>query len=212
MSEYQDHIRQSLDGTHYDPAEDLGIDEMRWSTAPVSKPVADEAVSAAEKAHALLDRAADAYLSLLNAVLGDGTHHVVASANTQHGEPAEGQQLTVLGDAIIIDEAAALRVCTVIAAAMVRGSTGGVVVRTFGPDGSESVRGWSVRNLWLRPLSADSIREASSFHPETGAPLAPEPGVEFRQAERVPRPTQTRGAGATSHTAPRCNRPPNRRN
>ncbi|MGP4049316.1 hypothetical protein [Streptomyces sp. 2A115] len=216
MSEYQDHIRQSLDGTHHDPAEELGIDEMRWTPAPVSEPVTDEAMSdAAETAHALLDLAADAYLSLLNAVLGEGTHHMVASATTPHGELIEGQELTVIGDAVIINEEASMRVCAVIAAGMVGCATGGLVVRTFSPDRSEFVRGWKVRNLWLRPLTADAIQEAYSFHPETDEPLAPEPGVEFRQAERVPRPAQDQaetGDREASRTAPRDNRPQNRRN
>ncbi|WP_210581900.1 hypothetical protein [Streptomyces sp. GESEQ-4] len=211
MSEYQDHIRQSLEGAHHDPAEELGIDEMRWSPAPGSEPVSD----AAETAHALLDRATDAYVSLVDAVLGDGKHNMVVSATTPHGEFIEGQELTALGDTLIINEAASLRVCTVIAAAMLGCSNGGLVVRTYGPDGSESVRGWKIRNFWLWPITADDIREAYSVDPETGAPLTPEPGVEFRQAERVPRPDQDQadtGARHASRTAPPDNRPPNRRN
>ncbi|MCX4598859.1 hypothetical protein OG819_58370 [Streptomyces sp. NBC_01549] len=214
MSEYDDHVRQSLEGQHDDPSEDLGMDAMRWTPAPVSEAVTDEAMqTAADTAHALLDRAADAYLSLLNAVLGDGTHHMVASASTPHGDVTEGQELTVMGDALIINEAASMRVCAVLAAGMVGCATGGLVVRTFCPDGSEFVRGWRVRNFWLRPLTAEDIRQAYTVDTETGAPLAPEPGVEYRQAERVPRPDQapTHGESA-SHTAPRDNRPPNRRN
>ncbi|MFF4121359.1 hypothetical protein ACFY0P_49320 [Streptomyces sp. NPDC001714] len=214
MSEYQDHVRQSLEGQNVEPSEDLGMDAMRWSPAPVSDAETDDAMqSAADRAHALLDRAADAYLSLLDTVLGDGTHHMVANASTPHGDRTEGQELTVIGDALIINEAASTRVCAVIAAAMVGCATGAVVVRTFGPDGSEFVRGWRVRNFWLRPLTAQEIREAYTVDTETGAPVAPEPGVEYRQAERVPRPDQapTHGESA-SHTAPRDNRPPNRRN
>jgi hypothetical protein len=214
MSEYQDHVRQSLEGQHVDPSEDLGIDAMRWTPASVSDAVTDEAMSAAaDAAHSLLDRAADAYLSVLSAALGDGTHHMVANASTPHGDRTEGQEVTVIGDALVINEAASTRVCAVIAAAMVGCATGALVVRTFGPDGSEFVRGWRVRNFWLRPLTAQEIREAYTVDTETGAPVAPEPGVEYRQAERVPRPDQapTHGESA-SHTAPRDNRPPNRRN
>ncbi|WP_329375812.1 hypothetical protein [Streptomyces sp. NBC_01483] len=213
MSEYDDHVRQSLEGQHDDPSEDLGMDAMRWTPAPVSEAVTDEAMqTAADTAHALLDRAADAYLSLLNAVLGDGTHHMVASASTPHGDVTEGQELTVMGDALIINEAASMRVCAVLAAGMVGCATGGLVVRTFGPDGSEFVRGWRVRNFWLRPLTAEDIREAYSVDTETGASLAPEPGVEYRQAERVPRPEADGSSASTGRTAPRDNRPPNRRN
>ncbi|WP_328834518.1 hypothetical protein [Streptomyces europaeiscabiei] len=214
MNEYRDHIRQTLEGQNVDPSEDLGMDAMRWAPAPASEDVTDEAIStAAETAHALLDRAADAYLSLLNAVLGDGTHNMVASARTPHGELIEGQQLTVMGDALILNEEASMRVCAVIAAGMVGCASGGLVVRTFGPNGSESVRGWTVRNFWLRPLTVREIREAYTVDPVTGAPVAPESGVEFRQAERVPRPDQAQADGeSASRTAPRDNRPPNRRN
>lgn len=215
MSEYQDHVRRTLEGQNVDPGEDLGMDAMRWTPAPVSDAETDEAMrTAADTAHALLDRAADAYLSLLNAVLGDGTHHMVANASTPHGDLTEGQELTVMSDALVINEVASTRVCAVIAASMVGCATGALVVRTFAPDGSEFVRGWKVRNFWLRPLTSEAIREAYSTDPN-GVPLAPEPGVEFRQAERVPRPAQDQaetGDRAASRTAPRDNRPPNRRN
>ncbi|MFE7403947.1 hypothetical protein [Streptomyces sp. NPDC057557] len=213
MSEYEDHVRQGLEGQHDDPSEDLGMDAMRWTPAPVSEAVTDEAMHiAANTAQALLDRATDAYLSLLNAVLGDGTHHMVANASTPHGEVTEDQELTVMGDALIINEAASMRVCAVIAAGMVGCATGALVVRTFAPDGSEFVRGWKVRNFWLRALTADDIREAYTVDTETGAPLAPEPGVEYRRAERVPRPEADGSSASTSRTAPTDNRPPNRRN
>ena len=214
MSEYQNHVRQSLDGETADRSESLSMAAARWTPEPDSDDVTDAMQSAADTAHALLDRAADAYLSLLNAVLGEGTHHLVANANTPHGDLTEGQQLTVSGDAVMIDEAASMRVCAALAAAMVGCSTGAVVVRTFGPDGSEFVRGWAVRRFWLRPLTADDIRQAYTVDPSTGAPLAPEPGVEFRQAERVPRPDQDQAETdrEASRTAPRDNRPQNRRN
>ncbi|MEU3795976.1 hypothetical protein AB0F07_40435 [Streptomyces fructofermentans] len=212
MSEYQDHVRQSLEGQHVEPSEDLGTDEMRWTPAPVNEDVTVEAMHiAASTAHALIDRATDAYLSLVGVVLGDGTHHMVASASTPQGELTESQHLTVIDDALILDEAAAVRVAVVIAAAMVGSSTGGLVVRTFAPDGSEFVRGWVIRNFWLRPLTAEDIREAYTVDTETGASLAPEAGVEYQQAERVPRPEADGGSESTGRTAPRDNRPPNRR-
>ncbi|MFG3517508.1 hypothetical protein [Streptomyces bobili] len=189
------------------------MDAMRWTPAPVSEAMTDEAMqTAADTAHALLDRATDAYMSLLGAVLGNGTHHMVASANTPHGDVTESQELTVIGDDVVINEAESVRLCAVIAASMVGRARGALVVRTFSPDGSESVRGWEVRNFWLRPLTARAIRNAYSFHPETGAPLAPERGVEYRQAERVPRPEADASSESTGRTAPRDNRPPNRRN
>ncbi|GGP92994.1 hypothetical protein [Streptomyces melanogenes] len=212
MSEYQDHIRRSLDGAHEDQAEELGIDEMRWSPTPTGEPVTHEVMSAADTAHALLDRAADAYLSLLDSVLGDGEHHMVVSAAAPHGELTEVQQLALIGDTVVIDEAAAMRVCAVIAAGMLGCGGGGLVVRTYGRDGSESVRGWKIWRFWLRPLTAEQIREAYSVDPTTGARLELPLGVEYRQAEHVPLPAQNPAGGSSACTAPRDNRPANRRN
>ncbi|MEU0950273.1 hypothetical protein ABZ379_47720 [Streptomyces canus] len=209
MSQYQDHVRQTLDGMHPDPGDSLSVDQMRWSAAPVSAP--DTATSAAiAEAHALLDRATDAYMALVN-LLEDGEHRVVVVASTAQGELTECQELTVIGDAVVIDESESLRVTVTVAAAMVACSTGSVVVRTSAPNGVESARGWVVRNGWLRPLSESRIRQAYTVDAETGAPMDPPPGLEFRQAERVPRPEADGSGESTGRTAPPDNRPPNRR-
>ncbi|MDH6222845.1 hypothetical protein [Streptomyces pseudovenezuelae] len=211
MSEYQDHVRQSLDGQHRDPSEDLGRTGMRWSPAPLHDTETGKANHTAATAHALIELAREAYLLLVGDVLSDGTHHLVASARTPDGLFTEGHELTVVGGLLILDEDAAVGVTIVIAAAMVGCSTGGLVVRTFAPDGSEFVRGWGVRNFWLRPLTAEEVRAAYTVGTETGATLAPEPGVEYRQAERVPRPQADGSSESTGRTAPPDNRPPNRR-
>ncbi|MEU3282014.1 hypothetical protein [Streptomyces antibioticus] len=215
MSEYQDHVRRSLEGQILDPGEGLSMDAMRWTPAPVTDEATDAAMSAAaEHAHELLDRAVEAYSALVFDVLGEGTHHLVVSVAGSGHEFLEGQRLTVMSGAVLLDEAEALRVCATIAAGFVECARGGLVVRSFGPDGSEWVRGWAVRNGWLRPLTEAQVREAYSAD-DPGAVLPPEPGVEYRQAERVPRPTQDQAATGrreTSRTAPRDNRPQNRRN
>ncbi|MFD5574315.1 hypothetical protein [Streptomyces cadmiisoli] len=215
MSEHQDHVGRSLEGQHTDPGEDLGTDAMRWSPEPVSGDGQDDASRAAAVAHALLDRAAAAYTSLLDTVLGDGTHHMVASATTPVGEVTERQDVTLTGEAVILNEVAAMRVCAAIATAMLECARGGLVVRSFAPDGSESVRGWAVQNGWLRPLTAQDIQAAYSYDAGTGTPLEPEPGVDYRQAEHVPHPDHEQpetNNRATSRTTPRDNRPPNRHN
>ncbi|MFD4604326.1 hypothetical protein ACFWPQ_40715 [Streptomyces sp. NPDC058464] len=211
MSEYQDHIRQTLDGMDPEAHEEFSADEMRWTPAPDSAAPLRAAVTAAQ-AHALLDLATDAYLAVVN-LLEDGTHHMVGCANTPDRTLTEGHELTVFGEIVTLDQDEALRLTVVLAAALVECSTGALVVRTFAPDGSEWVRGWTVRNRWLRPLTAQEIQRAYSTDP-TGTPLPPEPGLEYRQAERVSRPeteAETRTVSARS-TAPRDNRPPNRRN
>ncbi|WP_405654204.1 hypothetical protein [Streptomyces sp. NBC_00019] len=212
MSEYQDHVRRSLEGQNLDPGEELSIDAMRWTPASDLDHVTDAAMSAAaDHAHELLDRAVEAYSALVFDVLGEGTHHLVVSVIGPGHEFLEGQHLTAMGGAIVMDETEALRVCAAIGAAMVECARGGLVVRSFGSDGSEWVRAWAVRNGWLRPLTEDEVREAYSTD-DTGAPLAPEPGVEYRQAERVPRPDQAPAREGASRTTPPDNRPPNRRN
>ncbi|MET7474711.1 hypothetical protein ABZT17_10190 [Streptomyces sp. NPDC005648] len=212
MSEHQDHVRQSLEGQNVDPSEDLGIDAMRWTPAPTGNTVPDATTTAAiAEAHALLDQATNAFLALVD-LLEDGDHRVVAVASTPQGELTECQELTVIGDAVVLDEAEALRVTVTVAAAMVACSTGSVVVRTSAPNGVESVRGWAVRHGWLRPLREPEIRQAYTVDAETGAPLDPPPDLEFRQAERVPRLEAEGGYESASHTAPRDNRPPNQRN
>ncbi|MGY9066920.1 hypothetical protein [Streptomyces sp. CAS3] len=212
MSKYEDHVCQSLDGQSGGPGDEPDSDAMRWAPAPVDGDATTEAIqTAADAAHALLGHAADAYVSLVNDVLGDGTHHMVASASTRHRRFAECQELMVTEDCLVVDDAASVRLCAVIAAAMVGGGTGGLVVRTFALDGREFVRGWRIRGRWLRPLTAREIREAYTVNPETGAPMEPEPGVEYRQAERVPLPLQAPTGGASASPAPRDNRPPNRR-
>ncbi|WP_189269302.1 hypothetical protein [Streptomyces fuscichromogenes] len=211
MTEYQDHTRQTLDGMDPGAHEEFSADEMRWTPAPDSTAPMFAADTAA-KAHAFLDLATDAYLAVVN-LLEDGTHHMVACANTPERTLVEEHELTAIGDAVTLDQGEALRLTVVLAAALVECSTGALVVRTFAPDGSEWVRGWTVRNKWLRPLTAQEIQQAYSTDP-TGAPLPPEPGLEYRQAERVPRPEPQPETGdrEASRTAPRDNRPRNRRN
>ncbi|MEU9412267.1 hypothetical protein AB0E08_42145 [Streptomyces sp. NPDC048281] len=211
MSEYQDHTRRTLDGMDPEAHEEFSADEMRWTPAPDGAAPMRAAASAAE-AHAILDLATDAYLAVVN-LLEDGTHHMVACANTPDRTLVEEHELTAIGDVVTLDQSEALRLTVVLAAAMVEVSTGALVVRTFAPNGSEWVRGWAVRNRWLRPLTAQEIQQAYSTDP-TDAPLPPEPELEYRQAERVPRPEAQPETGQreANRTAPRDNRPRNRRN
>jgi hypothetical protein len=143
-------------------------------------------------AHRLLSRAVDAYVSLLRAVLGDGTHRLAASASTPQGDVADAQSLTLHGDRVVSDRAASMRVAIVIAAGMADGSTGGLTVRTVSPDGTASVRAWAIQHGWLHPLTADQARQTHSVNPGPSGQSAPASGMEYRQAERVPRPAQDR--------------------
>jgi hypothetical protein len=85
-----------------------------------------------------------------------------------------------------------MRVAIVIAAGMADGSTGGLTVRTVSPDGTASVRAWAIQHGWLHPLTADQARQTHSVNPGPSGQSAPASGMEYRQAERVPRPAQDR--------------------
>ncbi|MFC9916320.1 hypothetical protein [Streptomyces sp. NPDC127197] len=216
MSEYQDHVRLTLDG-HHDPAEQpRGV--MRWSPvdAPTeSAPPVDPSPSADGTA-AALDQAQAAFFALLDA-LGPGQHTLLCSATTPHGVQVELLQLlTDGGDLIAVNEAEALDFCITLTFAFVPGSAGGVVVRTTTPDGAESARAWSVRGGWLHPLTAREVRDAYSFDPESGGTVEPPQDVDYRSADVLTRPSADAMPrdedGTRSRTAPPDNRPPNRRN
>jgi hypothetical protein len=77
-------------------------------------------------------------------------------------------------------EAEAMVCCTVLAAGMATDNAGGVVLRTTTPDGGEEVRGWSLRDGWLHPLTEAEVFNAYCTDAESGEPVPPEPGVTYR--------------------------------
>ncbi|MEU4616613.1 hypothetical protein [Streptomyces umbrinus] len=215
MSEYQDHVRMTLDG-HHDPAEQAkGV--MRWSPADTPTEAAPPpSTDDADDTAAVLEQAQTAFLALLDA-LGPGQHTLLCSATTPHGVQVELLQLlTDGGDLIAVSEAEALDFCVTLTFAFVPGSMGGVVVRTTTPDGEESTRAWSVRDGWMHPLTAREVRDAYSFDPESGGTVEPPQDVVYRSAEVLTRPSadaMPRDEDRTrSRTAPPDHRPPNRRN
>ena len=82
-------------------------------------------------------------------------------------------------------DAEALRL--VLAAGIATSGTGGVVARTT-RAGAESVRGWRLRDGWLEPLTEKEVYAAYCTDARTGAPLPPEPGVEYRPGIPLLRP------------------------
>jgi hypothetical protein len=139
-------------------------------------------------AHCAFDRASDLLLRLVEAV-GPGTHHIVCSL------PApEGPLLATLhveagpGGQVSLAETDALVLCTVMAAASVTARAGGLVLRTTTDDGPDTVRGWSLRDGRLHPLTEAEVFDAYCTDAITGEPVPPEHGVVYRPGLPLPPP------------------------
>ncbi|MFD7667416.1 hypothetical protein [Streptomyces sp. NPDC059788] len=138
-------------------------------------------------------RASRAVTGLLD-TLGDGTHHLVCSV------PASGAPLLAVLHAdsrddgrLELSEAATLVFCTVLAAGIALRSPGGIVSRTDRAPGRDTVRGWVLRDAWLRPLSAAEVFTAYCTDAGTGEPVPPEPGVDHEPGLEIPDPPPTDG-------------------
>jgi hypothetical protein len=88
-----------------------------------------------------------------------------------------------------LEEAEALIFCTVLAVGIATDSSGGVVMRTSTGSDTDQVRGWSLHNSWLHPLTEAEVFNAYCTDAETGEPVPPEPGVVHRPGTPLPPPT-----------------------
>ncbi|MEU1537895.1 hypothetical protein ABZ461_07155 [Actinacidiphila glaucinigra] len=140
------------------------------------------------------DRASQALMRLLEAA-GPGHHHLVCSV------PAEGTTLLAAMHArcdeqgmVHLAEAEALVCCTVLAAGFAEDSPGGLVLRSGAgagappPDHPDEVRGWTLRDGWLQPLTEAQVFNAYCTDAESGDPVPPEPGVVHRPGFVLPPP------------------------
>ncbi|MYX39193.1 MULTISPECIES: hypothetical protein [Streptomycetaceae] len=140
------------------------------------------------------DRASQALMRLLEAA-GPGHHHLVCSV------PAEGTTLLAAMHArcdeqgmVHLAEAEALVCCTVLAAGFAEDSPGGLVLRSGAgagappPDRPDEVRGWTLRDGWLQPLTEAQVFNAYCTDAESGDPVPPEPGVVHRPGFVLPPP------------------------
>jgi hypothetical protein len=138
-------------------------------------------------AHCAFDRASDTLLRIVEAV-GPGAHHIVCSLPTGDGPPLlAAAQIDADPDGQThVPEADALVVCTIMAAGVVCPHPGGLVVRTTDPDGTETVRGWTLRDGEPHPLTEAEVFSAYCTDPGTGDPVPPEPGVHYRAGLPLP--------------------------
>lgn len=137
------------------------------------------------------ERASQAVLALVESA-GPGRHHLVASV------PVDGTALTGVlhletdADGIVrLAEADVLAFCTILAAGIATGSPGGVVLRTCAPPGDgtpDRIRGWTLRDGWLHPLTEAEVFNAHCTDAATGEPVPPEPGLTFAPGTHLPPP------------------------
>ncbi|MFD4996944.1 hypothetical protein [Streptomyces buecherae] len=148
-------------------------------------------------ASAALTRAGQAVHALLRSA-GPGRHHLVCSVPTHAGsliavlhvraeasEPS-GSSPHHLPD----DDREAFRATLAVGLSGTR--PGGVVLRTTGDDQRDTVRGWAIRDHWLSPLTEAQVFSAYCTDPDTGEPLSPESGVDYRAGFPLPRPDDNR--------------------
>lgn len=140
-------------------------------------------------AHCAFDRAAHTLLRLLEAA-GPGAHHFVCSLPTGDGPPLLAAALiTDSGDGEIhLDDAEAMVLCTVMAAAELTPRPGGLVLRTTDDTGTDTVHGWSLHPEGPHPLTEAEVFDAYCTDPETGEALPPEPDVHYRAGFPLPPP------------------------
>ncbi|MER7790666.1 hypothetical protein [Streptomyces sp. NPDC097640] len=139
--------------------------------------------------HAAFRRAQAALRRLLEAA-GPGRHHVVCSV------PANGAPLVAVVHAEateVVEGIEALIFSTVLACGIATNSPGGVVLRTTTPGAPDTVRGWALHQGWLRPLSEAEVFSAYCTDAETGEPVPPEHGVEYRPGIPLPDPEGPEG-------------------
>ncbi|MDI5964055.1 hypothetical protein [Streptantibioticus silvisoli] len=140
-----------------------------------------------------LDRARSAVGGLLHG-LGTGTHHLVCNVIDETG-PLLAKLHAVRSDGGSdhrLSEEDVLAFTIHVAAGLRTGGIAGVVARTTAAEGetSEVVRGWTIREGRLRPLTAAQVFAAYCTDPETGEPIPPEHGVEYVAGFPVTLPDQ----------------------
>ncbi|MEU2165732.1 hypothetical protein QRN89_05005 [Streptomyces chengbuensis] len=132
------------------------------------------------------DRASRLLTDLLDGA-GPGTHHLVCSVPAEKGQ----QLLAVLhtmcatGAPAVLDASQATEFTTVLAVGIALESPGGVVLRTSAPGAPDRLHGWRLHGGRLVALTEAEVFSAYCTDADTGEPLSPEPGVEYRAGFEV---------------------------
>ncbi|MEV6551807.1 hypothetical protein AB0M57_24315 [Streptomyces sp. NPDC051597] len=138
--------------------------------------------SAFERASTILTRLIEA--------AGPGLHHMVCSVQAEREQliavlHAEGRD----GEPAALDETDVAEFVTVLAAGIAQHSPGGLVLRTTAADAPDRVHGWRLHEGALHPLTAGEVFSAYCTDADTGDPVAPEPGVDYRAGFPFDQPT-----------------------
>ncbi|MEX2984831.1 hypothetical protein [Streptomyces sp. C36] len=155
--------------------------QATWEYASALLSAGGDCVTCGEDiGRAAFARASRALRLILEAV-GEGAHHLVCSVPADEETPLIAVLHTECRDgALHLGEAAALVFCTVLAAGLATDRPGGIVLRSSLPDRPDTVRGWGLRGGGLRPLTEAEVFAAYCTDAETGEPVPPEHGVEYR--------------------------------
>ncbi|MCQ0021875.1 hypothetical protein M4914_02100 [Streptomyces somaliensis DSM 40738] len=129
---------------------------------------------------AAYEQASRAVLRILDEA-GPGAHQLVCSV------PAADERLlavlrtdrTALEPARL-DSPEGTEFLTVLAAGLARATPGGLVLRTSTPGTPDRLHGWRLDHGRLVPLTEAEVFNAYCTDADTGEPLPPEPGVEYR--------------------------------
>ncbi len=139
-----------------------------------------------------LDRARAAVAELLHG-LGNGKHHLMCIV-ADETEPlvARFHAMRSNDGVPLVSEDDALAFTVHVAAALRSGGATGISARTTdaGGEAGEVVRGWTISEGWLRPLSAAEVFSAHCTNPVTGDPIPPEHRVEYLAGFPVALPEQ----------------------
>lgn len=140
-------------------------------------------------ADAAFAAASHMFTSVLKAA-GTGNHHLVCSVSTEPATLLAALLTDTSADGLVhVAETDVLLLCTVLAAGIVTDSPAGVVLRTTtGTDGPDEVRGWSLHDGRLHPLTEAEVFNAYCTDARTGEPVPPEPGVVYRPGTELPPP------------------------
>ncbi|MEU5403766.1 hypothetical protein ABZ348_31295 [Streptomyces sp. NPDC005963] len=138
---------------------------------------------------AAFDRASRTLARLLDAA-GTGSHHLVCSVRTPSGQifavlHAEGPTTTPSPPAEP-DTSDVAEFVTVLAAGIALNTTGGLVLRTKTPAAPDRLHGWRLHHGRLLALTEAQVFSAYCTDIETGDPVPPEPGVDYRAGFDIP--------------------------
>ncbi|MFF2524575.1 hypothetical protein [Streptomyces liangshanensis] len=135
---------------------------------------------------AAFDRASHLLFTLLETA-GPGIHHIVCSIPADDEQLLASLQADRTGptdptdpDTFAVDPTEGAEFVSVLAAGIALERPGGVVLRTTAPGTPDRLHGWRLLHGHLVPLTEAEVFSAYCTDADTGEPLSPESGVEYR--------------------------------